>query len=171
MSSRRRGCDIEPHRKRMVKEDLETKFKNPDDPFRLVFVCAMWMTGFDAPCVSTIYLDKPMKNHTLMQTIARANRVFGEKNNGLIVDYVGVFRDLQKALAIYGSASGGGVKPGECPIQKKEELVAELRAGDRRGQSLLHGAGRRCREGAARRGVPEDRLPGRCRFASRGQAR
>jgi type I restriction enzyme R subunit len=123
---KKKGLDIEPHRKRMVKEDLETKFKNPDDPFRLVFVCAMWMTGFDAPCVSTIYLDKPMKNHTLMQTIARANRVFEEKNNGLIVDYVGVFRDLQKALAIYGSASGGGVTPGECPIQKKDELVAEL---------------------------------------------
>jgi type I restriction enzyme, R subunit len=123
---KKKGLDIEPHRKRMVKEDLETKFKNADDPFRLVFVCAMWMTGFDAPCVSTIYLDKPMKNHTLMQTIARANRVFGEKNNGLIVDYVGVFRDLQKALAIYGSASGGGVKPGESPIQKKDELVVEL---------------------------------------------
>ena len=86
----------------------------------------MWMTGFDAPSVSTIYLDKPMKNHTLMQTIARANRVFGDKNNGLIVDYVGVFRDLQKALAIYGSSSGGGVKEGECPIQKKDQLVAEL---------------------------------------------
>jgi type I restriction enzyme R subunit len=124
---KKKGLDIEPHRKRMVKEDLETKFKDPNDRFRLVFVCAMWMTGFDAPCVSTIYLDKPMKNHTLMQTIARANRVFGEKNNGLIVDYVGVFRDLQKALAIYGSSSGGGVKAGECPIQKKDELVAELR--------------------------------------------
>ena len=124
---KKKGLDIEPHRKRMVTEDLETKFKNPDDPFRLVFVCAMWMTGFDAPAVSTIYLDKPMKNHTLMQTIARANRVFGEKNNGLIVDYVGVFRDLQKALAIYGSASGGGVKPGECPVQRKQELVAALR--------------------------------------------
>jgi type I restriction enzyme, R subunit len=121
-----KGFDIEPHRKRMVKEDLETKFKSPDDPFRLVFLCAMWLTGFDAPCVSAIYLDKPMKNHTLMQTIARANRVFGEKNNGLIVDYVGVFRDLQKALAIYGSSSGGGVKPGECPIQKKDQLIAEL---------------------------------------------
>ena len=64
----------------------------------------MWITGFDVPSCSTIYLDKPMKNHTLMQTIARANRVFGDKHNGLIVDYVGVFRDLQKALAIYGSA-------------------------------------------------------------------
>jgi type I restriction enzyme R subunit len=122
----KKGLDIVPHRKRMVTEDLETKFKAPDDPFRLVFVCAMWMTGFDAPSVSTIYLDKPMKNHTLMQTIARANRVFGDKNNGLIVDYVGVFRDLQKALAIYGSSSGGGVKEGECPIQKKDQLVAEL---------------------------------------------
>jgi type I restriction enzyme R subunit len=121
-----KGFDITRHRERMVKEDLETKFKNADDPFRLVFVCAMWLTGFDAPSVSTIYLDKPMKNHTLMQTIARANRVFGEKNNGLIVDYVGVFRDLQKALAIYGSSSGGGVKEGECPIQKKEQLVAAL---------------------------------------------
>ncbi len=122
-----KGLDIEKHRLRMVKEDMETKFKDADDPFRLVFVCAMWLTGFDAPAVSTIYLDKPMKNHTLMQTIARANRVFGEKNNGLIVDYVGVFRNLQKALAIYGSSSGGGVEEGECPIQDKSELVEALR--------------------------------------------
>ncbi|MGB5708434.1 MAG: hypothetical protein WBM41_16580 [Arenicellales bacterium] len=75
-----KGLDIAPYRTRMVKEDMETKFKDPDDPFRLVFVCATWLTGFDAPSVSTIYLDKPMNNHTLMQTIARANRVFGEKN-------------------------------------------------------------------------------------------
>jgi len=110
----------------MAKEDLETKFKTADDPFRIVFVCAMWITGFDAPCVSTIYLDKPMRNHTLMQTIARANRVFGKKNNGLIVDYVGVFRDLQKALAIYGSAAGGGVKPGETPVEAKDALITAL---------------------------------------------
>jgi type I restriction enzyme R subunit len=124
---KKHDIDITPHRTRMVKEDLETEFKNADDPFRIVFVCAMWMTGFDAPAVSTIYLDKPMRNHTLMQTIARANRVFGEKNNGLIVDYVGVFRNLQKALAIYGSGSGGGITPGECPVQKKAELVEALR--------------------------------------------
>ncbi len=122
-----RGLDILPHRTRMAKEDLETKFKTPDDPFRLVFVCAMWITGFDAPCVSTIYLDKPMKNHTLMQTIARANRVWGEKNNGLIVDYVGVFKDLKKALAIYGSAAGGGVADGDTPVQAKDAQVADLR--------------------------------------------
>ncbi|MFN9372062.1 MAG: type I restriction endonuclease subunit R, partial [Planctomycetaceae bacterium] len=124
---KKRGIDIKPHRERMVREDLETKFKNPDDPFRLVFVCAMWLTGFDAPCVSTVYLDKPMKNHTLMQTIARANRVFREKYNGLIVDYVGVFRDLQRALSIYGAAEGGDGQPGDSPIQSKDELVAALK--------------------------------------------
>lgn len=123
-----KGLEIEPHRRRMVTEDLETKFKDAGDPFRLVFVCAMWMTGFDAPDCSTIYLDKPMRNHTLMQTIARANRVFGQKNNGLIVDYIGVFRDLQRALAIYGSASGGGVQEGERPVRDKQALLEALAA-------------------------------------------
>lgn len=85
------------------------------------------MTGFDVPSCSTIYLDKLMRNHTLMQTIARANRVFKDKVNGLIVDYVGVFRDLQRALAIYGSGSGGGVKPGEEPVKDKGELLAMLK--------------------------------------------
>src|SRR3990170_2280360 len=120
------GLDIVKHRKRMVKEDLATKFKDPDDPFRIVFVCAMWMTGFDVQPLSTIYLDKPMRNHTLMQTIARANRVFKDKPNGLIVDYVGIFRDLQKALAIYGSGSGGGIKEGDTPVKPKSELIKEL---------------------------------------------
>jgi type I restriction enzyme R subunit len=124
---KKKGVDIVPHRQRMVKEDLDTKFKDPDDLFRLVFVCAMWMTGFDVPSCSAIYLDKPMRNHTLMQTIARANRVFKDKVNGLIVDYVGVFRNLQRALAIYGSGSGGGVKPGEEPVKAKAELVAMLK--------------------------------------------
>jgi type I restriction enzyme R subunit len=119
---RARGLDIATHRKRMVTEDLETKFKDPDDPLSLVFLCAMWTTGFDVPCCSTIYLDKPMKNHTLMQTIARANRVFGDKVSGLIVDYVGIFRNLQKALAIYGQGRGG-----EPPVRSKEELIELLR--------------------------------------------
>lgn len=122
-----KGVSILPHRLRMSNEDLATKFKDPNDPFRMVFVCAMWMTGFDAPSCSTIYLDKPMKNHTLMQTIARANRVFKEKVNGLIVDYIGVFRDLQKALAIYGSGSSGLLQPGELPVQDKQTLVNILR--------------------------------------------
>jgi len=122
-----KGINFAPHRKRLVTEDLEKKFKKADDPFRIVFVCAMWMTGFDVPSCSTIYLDKPMRNHTLMQTIARANRVFGEKVNGLIVDYVGIFRDLQKALAIYGTATGGGAEGGETPVVDKAELVELLK--------------------------------------------
>lgn len=121
---KKKGLDIATHRKRFVKEDLETKFKKDDDPLRIVFVCAMWITGFDVPSCSTIYLDKPMKNHTLMQTIARANRVFRDKQNGLIVDYVGVFRNLQKALAIYGAAQDGA---GDTPIHDKSELVRQLR--------------------------------------------
>ncbi len=121
---RQKGVDITPHRVRMNTEDLDTKFKDPENPFRIVFVCAMWITGFDVPSCSTIYLDKPQRNHTLMQTIARANRVFGDKNNGLIVDYIGVFRDLEKALAIY--ATGADVE-GKTPIADKSKLVEKLR--------------------------------------------
>ncbi|MGB3318803.1 MAG: type I restriction endonuclease subunit R [Sphingopyxis granuli] len=118
---KQKGLDILPHRERMQREDLEAKFKDPDDPLRLVFVCAMWITGFDVPTIGTVYLDKPMKNHTLMQTIARANRRAEGKTSGVIVDYVGVFQNLQKALAIY--AGGGGE---ETPIKDKEALVASL---------------------------------------------
>ena len=118
------GLDIARHRKRIVEEKLDAKFKDPDDPFRLVFVCAMWLTGFDSPSTSTVYLDKPMRNHALMQTIARANRVFPDKDNGLIVDYVGVFRNLEKALAIYGADhTGSGI---DSPIRPKTELIDEL---------------------------------------------
>ncbi|MDZ7853506.1 MAG: type I restriction endonuclease subunit R [Halomonas sp.] len=133
-----KGLDILPHRKRMVEEDLDEKFKDSDDPLRLVFVCAMWITGFDVPSCSTIYLDKPMKNHTLMQTIARANRKYPGKEAGMIVDYAGVFRKLQEALAIYGGApSKIGESPAEYsdqppqddsgPIQQKAELVEYLK--------------------------------------------
>lgn len=120
---KKKGLDIIPHRERMMKEDLEAKFKNKDDPLRLVFVCAMWITGFDVPSIGTVYLDKPMKNHTLMQTIARANRRAEGKTSGVIVDYVGVFNNLQKALAVY--AAGGGDK-GKTPIEDKEALVRAL---------------------------------------------
>ena len=123
---RQKGVDIAPHRTRMNTEDLDTKFKDPEDPFRIVFVCAMWITGFDVPSCSTIYLDKPQRNHTLMQTIARANRVYGDKNNGLIVDYIGVFRDLEKALAIY--ATGADLEGNQKPIADKSVLIEKLRA-------------------------------------------
>lgn len=116
-----KGLDIQPHRKRMQDEDLEEDFKNPNHRLRLVFVCAMWITGFDVPTCSTVYLDKPMKNHTLMQTIARANRRAPGKNAGVVVDYVGVFQNLQKALAIYAAP-----KAGDKPIRDKSGLVEEL---------------------------------------------
>ena len=118
------GLDIEPHRKRMNESQpgLDEKFKDTEDLLRLVFVCAMWLTGFDAPSCSTVYLDKPMRNHTLMQTIARANRVFPGKHSGVIVDYANVFASLEKALAIYGAG-----KDGKSPVKDKQQLVDELR--------------------------------------------
>ncbi|KUK66635.1 MAG: Type I site-specific deoxyribonuclease, HsdR family, partial [Parcubacteria bacterium 34_609] len=116
------GLDIQKHRERMNKEDLDKKFKDAKDPFRLVFVCAMWLTGFDVPSLSTIYVDKPMKNHTLMQAIARANRVFKDKPNGLIVDYIGIFRNLKNALAIY--SPGDSVI--DYPVVPKEKLIEKL---------------------------------------------
>ena len=118
------GLEIEPHRRRMndSQPGLDEKFKDTTDPLRLVFVCAMWLTGFDAPSCSTVYLDKPMRNHTLMQTIARANRVFPGKHSGVIVDYANVFASLEKALAIYGAGKGGS-----NPVKDKAQLVSVLR--------------------------------------------
>lgn len=131
------GLDIETHRKKMVDRDLEKEFKDDDNPFRLAIVCAMWITGFDAPCVSTVYLDKPIKGHTLMQTIARANRVYDdEKENGLIVDYGNVYKKLEEAYAVYGEGDNRGNKSGdlgdndapETPAERLEELATELEA-------------------------------------------
>ena len=105
---RKMDLDIEVHRKKMVERNLEKEFKDEDNPFRFAIVCAMWITGFDAPCVSTVYLDKPIKGHTLMQTIARANRVYDdEKENGLIVDYGNVYEQLEKAYSVYGEGTKG----------------------------------------------------------------
>jgi type I restriction enzyme R subunit len=120
---KKKGLDITPHRQRLLKEPLDEKFKDERDPLRLVFVCAMWITGFDVPTCSTIYLDKPMRAHSLMQTIARANRVAPGKESGLIVDYVGIFRALKNALAIYAQP---GERDGE-PALDKAALVAALR--------------------------------------------
>lgn len=121
-----KGVDILPHRKRMNKEDLATKFKDKDDKLRLVFVCAMWVTGFDCSTISTLYLDKILKEHTLMQTIARANRVEEGKFNGIIVDYIGIFKALQKALAIYGSPDGSEILEEEDPAETKAKLIELL---------------------------------------------
>lgn len=128
------NLDIKPHRARMNAldehgHDVEYNFKDPADPMQLVFVCAMWLTGFDAPTVSTLYLDKPMKDHTLMQTIARANRVTSfkingvEKRNGEIVDYFNVFRRMKQALRAYGQGQGGEESQ---PVEDKSALFALL---------------------------------------------
>lgn len=118
------GLDIVPHRERMNTSQpaLDEKFKDPNDPLSIVFLCAMWLTGFDAPSCSTVYLDKPMRNHTLMQTIARANRVYPGKMCGMIVDYANVFVSLEKALAIYGQGTGG-----VTPVRDKKKLIEDLR--------------------------------------------
>lgn len=123
--------DMRPIRDRINKKttkdgsvvSLEDEFKDPESDLRIVFVCAMWMTGFDVPNLSTLYLDKPLKNHTLMQAIARANRVAEGKKNGLIVDYIGVFRNIQRALALYASTT----KEDDEIIKSRDELVAELK--------------------------------------------
>ena len=126
--------DIKPHRARMNRldehgHDIEYNFKDPEHPLQLVFVCAMWLTGFDAPTVSTLYLDKPMRGHTLMQTIARANRVSPfqingvAKKNGEIVDYYNVFRNMKRALRDYAQGPGD---EDEMPVQDKAALFALL---------------------------------------------
>ena len=102
-----------------VRKRLETRFKNPTDPFKLVIVRDMWLTGFDAPCLHTMYVDKPMRGHNLMQAIARVNRVFKDKPGGLVVDYIGIANELKAALADYTQAKGRG-KP---TIDAREALA------------------------------------------------
>lgn len=118
------GLDIKTHRQKMEKRELDKEFKDPANPLRVVFVCAMWLTGFDVKCLSCLYLDKPLKAHTLMQTIARANRVAEGKSNGLIVDYIGIVKALRKALADYTANADG--QSGADPTVDKEELIARI---------------------------------------------
>ncbi|MCB1130791.1 MAG: type I restriction endonuclease subunit R, partial [Verrucomicrobiae bacterium] len=130
---RKWGRNIIPHRERMKngfetpdgrRIDVETAFKDPDHPFRIAVVCAMWLTGFDVECLSTLYIDKPMKAHTLMQAIARANRVYPGKDFGLIVDYNGMLKSLRAAFAQY--ALGDGANGGEEIVAPTEDRVRDL---------------------------------------------
>ena len=121
------GLDITPHRRKLEAispdgKDIEDRFKDKNDSLCLVFVCAMWLTGFDVPSLSTLYLDKPMKGHTLMQAIARANRVFPGKPCGIIVDYVNVFKYMQQALSDYASTGDDT----EYPAKDIEQLIANI---------------------------------------------
>jgi len=129
------GFDIIPHRERMKKGfqvaggdrvDVETAFKDPKHPFRVAIVCAMWLTGFVLECLSTLYIDKPMKAHTLMQAIARANRVYPGKDHGLIVDYNGMLASLRAALAQYAlGEDGAGGEEIVAPIEERVQALIE----------------------------------------------
>lgn len=118
------GLDIQYHRNKMVKNELDKGFKDSANPLRVVFVCAMWLTGFDVKCLSCLYLDKPLKAHTLMQTIARANRVAEGKSNGLIIDYIGIVKALRKALADY--TANVGCIDGTDPTVDKVKLIERI---------------------------------------------
>lgn len=143
------GLDIKPHRERIDRvdehgHDIEYNFKDPEHPLEMVFVCAMWLTGFDVPTLSTLYLDKPMKDHTLMQAIARVNRVTPfqiggvAKKNGEIVDYYNVFRNMKKALKEYARGEDGLDK---APVREKSELFTLLEEALEEGVGFCQGIG------------------------------
>lgn len=131
------GLDITPHRAKIEKRELDKEFKDSDNPLRVVFVCAMWLTGFDVKSLSCLYLDKPMKAHTLMQTIARANRVAEGKTNGLIVDYIGIVKALRQALADYTANPAGG-NGGNDPTVNKAELLKRVAETITAAEAYLH---------------------------------
>ena len=151
--------DIVPHRKlikdgielpeliaaekgsRYRRMSLDEAFKAPDHPFRIAIVCAMWLTGFDVPSLATLYLDKPLKEHTLMQAIARANRVHEGKTNGLIVDYCGILKHLRRALATFAGTTKGGSGVTVDPAKPHEELLSELAEAIRQVRDFLKEAG------------------------------
>lgn len=130
------GLDIAPHRQIMETYELDKEFKEKSNPFRVVFVCAMWLTGFDVKSLSCLYLDKPMKAHTLMQTIARANRVDDGKENGLILDYVGIVKALRNALAEYTANKNGN--PGNVPTVDKSVLIGKINENLEIAEGILH---------------------------------
>lgn len=118
------GLDIKFHREKMERRELDKEFRDAKNPFRIVFVCAMWLTGFDVKSLSCLYFDKPLKAHTLMQAIARANRVAEGKSNGLIIDYIGIVKALREALAKYTvTGTGGGGGDPQPPTIDKEKLI------------------------------------------------
>jgi type I restriction enzyme R subunit len=142
--------DWQPHvRNKPRREALAQRFRDPDDPFRLVIVRDMWLTGFDAPSLATMYVDKPMRGHGLMQAIARVNRVFRDKPGGLVVDYLGLADELKKALATYTEAGGTG----KTAIDQSEAVAVMIEKYEVC-RALFHGFDWR----AWRSGTPQARL-------------
>ena len=129
------ASDIQQHVfTKQNKRRLEKRFKDPDDPLKIVIVRDMWLTGFDAPCCHTMYVDKPMSGHNLMQAIARVNRVFKDKPGGVVVDYIGIGSELKAALKTYTDAKGKGQ-----PTLKAEEALRVLHAKMDAVRGLFHG--------------------------------
>jgi type I restriction enzyme, R subunit len=120
------GLDIRPHRDKMNRRELEADFKKPEHPFRVAIVCAMWLTGFDVKPLATLYLDKPMQGHTLMQAIARVNRRAPGKKNGLIIDYNGMLKSLRAALATFAQKRDAGLGDAEVDPLREPEQGMEL---------------------------------------------
>lgn len=150
----KQGLDISKHKAKMAEIspeglDLEDRFKTPHDPLSLVFVCAMWLTGFDVKNLSTLYLDKPMKSHTLMQAIARANRVYPGKPCGIIVDYVNVFKYMKQALSDYGS----GNDDDDYPAKDIESLKTMIDDSVKEGEEFLSSIGLDLNEMMAEKGT------------------
>lgn len=150
----KQGLDISKHKAKMAEIspeglDLEDRFKTPHDPLSLVFVCAMWLTGFDVKNLSTLYLDKPMKSHTLMQAIARANRVYPGKPCGIIVDYVNVFKYMKQALSDYGS----GNDDDDYPAKDIESLKTMIDDSVKEGEEFLSSIGIDLNEMMAEKGT------------------
>ncbi len=136
--------DIKPHREKLVKRNLEQEFKKAENPFRVAIVCAMWLTGFDVKCLATLYLDKPMRGHTLMQAIARVNRVGGGKKHGLVIDYNGMLKSLRKALATFAHGDRAGTDKGESEddaVRDDTVALAEYADSLRQARDYLAGLG------------------------------
>ena len=136
----REGMDVLPYRKKIAEgiagKSLEACFKSPEHPFRIAIVCAMWLTGFDVKSLATLYLDKPMQGHTLMQAIARVNRVAANKKNGMIIDYHGMLESLRKALSVYAQSAEGAAFD---PLMDEDKALAEYAASIARVEAhLLH---------------------------------
>ena len=138
----KKGIDLpesmrkKPRFRNMQRMALDDAFKEEEHPFRIAIICAMWLTGFDVPSLSTLYLDKPLKAHTLMQAIARANRVNEGKKNGLIVDYCGILRHLRKALATFAGTRAGGQGADTYPARPEGELLDDLAESNFIGQDI-----------------------------------
>ena len=138
------ALDIAPHREKMVRRNLEQEFKQADKPFRIAIVCAMWLTGFDVKCLATLYLDKPMQGHTLMQAIARVNRVGGGKKHGLIIDYNGMLKSLRKALSTFAQGDRDGTGKGDeeqNTVRDDSEALAEYAHSLKAAREFLVGLG------------------------------